>query len=62
MKILYNTTALIFMLIAAGLFISDVNGIETNNLYLLFSIQSGVMYVMAKIEELDEKLKKQKNE
>ena len=58
MKILYNTTALIFMLIAAGLFISDVNGIETNNLYLLFSIQSGVMYVMAKIEELDEKLKK----
>ena len=62
MKILYNTTALIFMLIAAGLFISDVNGIETNNLYLLFSIQSGVMYVMAKIEELEEKLKKQKNE
>jgi hypothetical protein len=54
---LYNITALILALVATGLFVADVNGIDTNNLYLLFLIQSGFMYVMGKLEEIERKIK-----
>lgn len=57
MERLYDITGLIFMLISLGLFLADVNGIDTNNLYLLFALQSSFMYVMAKLTSIENKNK-----